>query len=43
VVVFCAEADLSSAGGVHGLAEEHEDIRVEVIPAHQAIRLLDEG
>ena len=32
VVVFCAEADLSSAGGVHGLAEEHEDIRVEVIP-----------
>lgn len=43
VVVFCSEADLSSAGGVHGLAEEHEDIRVEVIPAHQAIRLLDEG
>jgi ADP-ribose pyrophosphatase len=23
VVVFCAEADLSSAGGVHGLADEH--------------------
>jgi ADP-ribose pyrophosphatase len=43
VVVFCVEADLSSAGGVHGLAEEHEDIRVEVIPADQAIRLLDEG
>jgi ADP-ribose pyrophosphatase len=43
VVVFCAEADLSSAGGVHGLAEEHEDIRAEVIAADQAIRLLDEG
>ena len=43
VVVFCAEADLSSAGGVHGLAEEHEDIRVEVIPAGQAIRFLDES
>ena len=26
VVVFCAEADLSSAGGVHGLAEEHEGV-----------------
>ena len=39
-MVFCA---VSAAGGVHGLAEEHEDIRVEVIPAHQAIRLLDEG
>ena len=43
VVVFCAEADLSSAGGVHGLAEEHEDIRVEVFPALEAIRMLDEG
>jgi hypothetical protein len=42
-MVFCAEADLSAAGGVHGLAEEHEDIRVEVIPADQAIRLLDAG
>ena len=43
VVVFCAEADLSSAGGVHGLAEEHEDIRVEVFPAAEAICMLDEG
>jgi ADP-ribose pyrophosphatase len=43
VVVFCAEADLSGAGGVHGLAEEHEDIRVEVFPAAEAIRMLDEG
>src|SRR5829696_2667315 len=43
VVVFCAEADLASVGGVHGLAEEHEDIRVEVLPATEAIRLLDVG
>ena len=28
---------------MHGLAEEHEDIRAEVIPASQAIRLLDQG
>ncbi len=43
VVVFCAEADLSAAGGVHGLAEENEDIRVEIVPALEAIRLLDAG
>jgi ADP-ribose pyrophosphatase len=43
VVVFCAEADLSNAGGVHGLAEEHEDIQVEVYSAQEAIQLLDDG
>ena len=43
VVVFCGEADLSEAGGVYGLAEEHEDIRVEVYPAKTAIQLLDDG
>lgn len=43
VVVFCAQADLSKAGGVHGLAEEHEDIRVEVMDADEAIALLDAG
>lgn len=43
VVVFCAEADLGRAGGIHGVAGEHEDIRVEVYPAAEAIRLLDEG
>jgi hypothetical protein len=39
----CGWSDLSAAGGVHGLAEEHEDIRVEINTAHQAIRLLDDG
>jgi ADP-ribose pyrophosphatase len=43
VVVFCGEADLAGAGGIHGLADEHENIRVEVYPADEAIRLLDEG
>jgi ADP-ribose pyrophosphatase len=43
VMVFCAEADLSSAGGIHGLADEHEDIRVEVVSADKAIELLDTG
>ena len=43
VSVFCAEADLSAAGGIFGLADEHEDIRVEVFPADEAIRLLEDG
>jgi ADP-ribose pyrophosphatase len=43
IVVFCGEAQLEGAGGIHGLADEHEDIRVEVYAANEAIRLLDEG
>ncbi len=43
VVTFVGPADLADAGGIHGLAEEHEDIRVEVMPAAEAIRLLDAG
>jgi len=43
VMVFCAEADLSSAGGIYGVADEHEDIRVEIFPANEAIGLLDAG
>ncbi|WP_111642987.1 NUDIX domain-containing protein [Marinimicrobium alkaliphilum] len=31
--VVCAFADLSEAVGVHGLDEEHEDIKVHVLPA----------
>jgi ADP-ribose pyrophosphatase len=43
LTIFCALVDASGAGGVAGLAEEHEDIRVEVIPALDAIAMLDEG
>ena len=43
IVAFCGEADLKDAGGVHGLASENEDIRVEVVDADVAISLLDEG
>ena len=42
-VAFCGEADLAVAGGVHGLASENEDIRVEVGDADVAIALLDDG
>lgn len=40
---YVAIADLSSAGGIHGLEEESEDIRVEVMKADDAIALLDAG
>ncbi len=43
VVAFCGEADLSRASGVHGLASEDEDIKVEVVDADVAIALLDAG
>ncbi len=43
IETFVAEADLSGAGGVHGVATEHEDIRVEVMPAAEAIARLDRG
>ena len=43
IIAFCGEADLDAAGGVHGLASENEDIRVEVVHADAAIALLDQG
>lgn len=30
--LFCARVDATKAEGVHGLAEEHEDIRILVLP-----------
>ena len=43
LTIFYAMIDASSAGGIAGLAEEHEDIRVEVIAALDAIAMLDAG
>lgn len=40
---FVGEADLSGAGGVHGLAEEDEDIRTLVLPLEEALRLVETG
>ncbi len=37
VSMFCGRVDASGAGGVHGLAEENEDIRALVMPADRAI------
>ncbi len=43
ITLFCALVDSTTAGGVWGLAEENEDIKVEVLPALEAIELLDKG
>lgn len=41
--VFVGRADLSSAGGVHGVVEENEDIRVVVRPVSEVEALLRSG
>ena len=43
ITAFVAEADLGRAGGTHGLAEEHEDIRVLVVPLEAAMAALAAG
>src|SRR5690606_19180339 len=41
--LFCGRADLCTAGGIHGLPEEHEDIRVHVVAYEGALQLLAAG
>jgi ADP-ribose pyrophosphatase len=43
VVLFCGRVDSTTAAGVHGLAEEHEDIRVVVKDLAEVEALLDTG
>jgi ADP-ribose pyrophosphatase len=43
VMLFCGRVDSTLAAGVHGLAEEHEDIRVIVKPVAEVEALLDAG
>jgi len=43
VELFCGRVDASAAGGVHGLAEEGEDIRVQVFSVDEALALLANG
>ncbi|MES9899240.1 MAG: NUDIX domain-containing protein [Sedimenticola sp.] len=35
--LYCGRVDASKAGGIHGLEEEGEDIRVDVLPADEVI------
>lgn len=41
--LFCGRCDLRNAGGVYGLPEEHEDIRVHVVTYDVAVALLTSG
>lgn len=41
--LFVAEFDSTLASGVHGLAEEHEDIKTHVVPVETAFEWLDTG
>jgi ADP-ribose pyrophosphatase len=43
VVLFCARVDSNAAAGVHGLPEEHEDIRVVVKTLAEIEALIDAG
>ena len=41
--LFCGIVDSNGIGGIHGLAEENEDIRVEVVDTEIAYQWLAEG
>ena len=41
--LYCAVCDLSQTGGIYGLPEEHEDIKVHVLPAQQVFAELLTG
>lgn len=41
--LYCGRVDSAGLGGIHGLADENEDIRVRVHPFAEAMRLLESG
>ncbi|MDH5188998.1 MAG: NUDIX domain-containing protein [Rhodospirillaceae bacterium] len=41
--LFCAKTDAENAGGVFGLDEEHEDIRVLSVDVSTALKWIDDG
>lgn len=41
--LYLARVDARGAGGIHGLAHEHEDIRVHVVPRAEALAMLADG
>lgn len=40
---YCARTETAGAGGIHGMDEEHEDIRVHVVPFTDAMAALGDG
>ena len=43
ISLYCGQIDATNAGGIYGLAEEHEDIRAIVLSFDEAWVLLQEG
>lgn len=43
ISLFCGKVDSTGLGGLHGLAEEEEDIRVSVVPVAQALAQVHDG
>ncbi|MCS2160969.1 ADP-ribose diphosphatase [Scandinavium sp. H11S7] len=43
LTILAGEVDASTAQGIHGLADEHEDIRVHVVSREQAYQWVEEG
>jgi ADP-ribose pyrophosphatase len=43
ISLFCGRVDASNAGGVFGLADEHEDIRVAVLSVAGAWQAMEDG
>jgi len=43
VALYYAPIDAAGAGGVHGLAEEGEDILVHVVPVDEALAMVGDG
>lgn len=41
--IFCGKVDAKYAAGIHGLKQEHEDIRVINLPADEAFEALSRG
>jgi ADP-ribose pyrophosphatase len=43
ISLFCGKVDAHGVGGIYGLEEEGEDIRVEVVPFEDAYDMLQQG
>ncbi|PWR18648.1 NUDIX domain-containing protein [Zavarzinia aquatilis] len=41
--IFVGRCDLSRSGGLHGLADEHEDIKVHVVTVDEALAMAADG
>lgn len=43
IALYCGEADAALVGGVHGIAEEGEDIRALAVGLDEALAMVDSG